>query len=340
MKRIIVLSLLGVLAYGATARAADDKMTPVSIGVIGILAEAGLYAAAEQGFFKDEGLAVEFRRGIFGPDAFAPLATGEIDAVGGAFGPELVNAVQRGLGVKLVLGMNSYVPGWDSGYLTVRKALIDNGTVKDWSDLKGLKVAVSEPQPNLTSYFASKYLAVGHLTLKDVITVNVPFDQMIAALKTGGVDAAHTSEPLTTISAGAGAAVKFRPVSSYAPPGFTAAILQFGPSLLEKNPGVGERLATAYIRGARYYGEALKTPEGRDKVAEILIKYTPVKDRALYDRIAFAYAPPNAEITVPALQDIADYYGANGGPKAGDVAKLIDDRFRQAALKRLGPAQP
>jgi hypothetical protein len=134
--------------------------------------------------------------------------------------------------------------------------------------------------------------------------------------------------------------VKFRSVSSYAPPGFTAAILQFGPSLLEKAPDAGERLAVAYIRGARYYGESLKTPEGRSKVADILIKYTPVKDRALYEHITFAYAPPNGEITVPALQDIADYYAANGGPKAGDVTKLIDDRFRQAALKRLGPAKP
>ena len=33
-----------------------------------------------------------------------------IDGVGGSFGPELVNAVQRGVRIKLVAGLNSYIP--------------------------------------------------------------------------------------------------------------------------------------------------------------------------------------------------------------------------------------
>jgi len=337
---------LGVIAAAALAASpsigasAADAPAPLHIGVIGILAEAGLYSAQEQGYFKDEGLTVEFERGLFGPDAFPALARGQLDAVGGAFGPEVVNAVQRGVNVKLVISMNNYIPGWDAGYLSVRKELIDSGRVKDWKDLKGLKIAVTEPQPNLTSYFATKYLALGGLTLKDVETVNIPFDKMIVALKTGGVDAAHTSEPLTTIVSDQGATVKWKPVSAYAPKGLSVAILQFGPSLLEKNRAAGEKLVAAYIRGARYYDDALKTPEGRGKIAEMLMKYTPVKDRSLYDRLTFAYAPPDAEITIDALQDMANNYAANGGPNAGDVHKLVDDSFRQAALKRLGPAKP
>ncbi len=333
-------SFAGGLVPAGSAQAADSgPLTPVHIGVIGIMAEAGLYTAQEHGYFTQAGLNVDFLRGMFGPDAFPALATGQLDAVGGAFGPEVVNAVQRGVGVKLVIGMNSYIPGWDAGYLTVRKALIDSGRVKDWADLKGLKIAVSEPQPNLTSYFAAKYLALGGLTLADVQTVNVPFDQMISALKTGGVDVAHTSEPQTTIAVDSGAAVKWRPVSAYAPKGLTVAILQFGPSLLEKSPDTGDRLAAAYLRGARYYDDALKTPEGRNEIAQILMKYTPVKDRSLYDRLTFAYAPPDGVIDMAGLQDMANYYASHGGPNAGDVHAIVDDRFRQAALKQLGPYQ-
>ena len=329
-----ILALVGAIVGGQPARAAD---TPVHIGVIGILAEAGLYVAQERGYFAQEGLAVEFIKDLYGPDAFPALATGQIDAVGGAFGPEVVNAIQRGIHVKLVAGMNSYIPGWDSGFLAVRKELIDSGKVKDWKDLKGLKIAVSEPRPNLTDYFASKYLANGGLTFADVTTVNVPFANMIAALKTGGVDAAHTSEPLSTVVSDVGAAVKWKPVSSYAPSGLTVAILQFGPTLLEQAPDVGDRLLTADMRGARDYNDTLKKPDGKAELAPILMKYTPVKDRGLYDRIAWAYADPDAAIDMAGLQDMATYYATHAGPNAGDVKTLVEDRFRQAALKRLGP---
>ena len=82
---------------------AQDKRV-VKIGVIGILAEAGLYVAAERGFFNQEGLQVEFLKDMYGPDGFPALATGQMDAMGGAFGPELINAVQRGINVKVVAG--------------------------------------------------------------------------------------------------------------------------------------------------------------------------------------------------------------------------------------------
>lgn len=338
MKMRMLVTAIAVLLSGVVGsqpvRAAD---TPVHIGVIGILAEAGLYVAQERGYFAQEGLAVEFIKDLYGPDAFPALATGQIDAVGGAFGPEVVNAIQRGIHVKLVAGMNSYIPGWDAGFLAVRKELVDSGRVKDWKDLKGLKIAVSEPRPNLTDYFASKYLANGNLTFADVTTVNVPFANMISALKTGGVDAAHTSEPLSTVISEMGAAVKWKPVSSYAPAGLTVAILQFGPTLLEKAPDVGDRLLTAYMRGARDYNDTLKKPDGKADLAPILMKYTPVKDRALYDRIAWAYADPDATIDMAGLQDMATYYATHDGPNAGDVKTLVEDRFRQAALKKLGP---
>jgi len=71
-------------------------------------------------------------------------------------------------------------------------------------------------------------------------------------------------------------------------------------------------------------------------MATLLMKYTLVKERALYDQITWAYAPPNGEIDMAGLQDMADYFGSHGGPNGGDVHKLVDDRFRAAALKAIG----
>ena len=330
---------LALISAAALQPATAQDKRVIKIGVIGILAEAGLYVAAERGFFAQEGLQVEFIKDMYGPDGFPALATGQIDAMGGAFGPELINAVARGINAKVVAGMSSYIPGWDSGFLTVRKELIDSGRVKDYKDLKGLKVALAPALPNLTDYFASRYLALGGLTLKDVTIVNVPFANMIAALKTGGVDFAHTSEPMSTLTVGSGVAVKWKPVTSYAPVGLTVAMLQFGSNMLEKTPEVGERVLAAYIRGARYYNDALKKPTGRGEIADILIKYTPVKSRPLYDKLAFSYSDPDAAISIDGMQDMAGYFARSTGSKPVEVRTLVDERFRLAAVKRLGPYQ-
>jgi NitT/TauT family transport system substrate-binding protein len=326
----VAIIVFGLVLQSSLANAADK----VKIGVIGILAEAGLYVAAERGYFAKEGLDVEFVKGMFGPDAFPALATGQIDAVGGAFGPEMINAVERGVNVRLAGGLSSYVPGFESGFLMVRKDLADQ--VKDFADLKGRRLAILEPRPNLTDYFATRYLKLGGLTLNDVQTVNVPFPSMITALKTGGVDVAHVSEPLATIAVDAQAAVKFKPVNTYAPNGLTVAVLQFGTNLLEKSRDTGERVIAAYMQGARDYLDALKKPEGRGEMAEILMKYTPVKNRALYDRIVFAYADPDAGIDMDGLQDMATYYANVMGTKPVDAKTLVDMSFAQKALKRLG----
>jgi NitT/TauT family transport system substrate-binding protein len=337
-KTVTAIACAFGLALAAQPAAAQQRT--VKIGVIGILAEAGLYIAAERGFFKQEGLQVEFLKDMYGPDGFPALATGQMDAMGGAFGPELINAVARGINVKVVAGMSSYIPGWDSGFLTVRKELIDSGKVKDWKDLKGLKVALAPALPNLTDYFASRYLAHGGLTLKDVTVVHIPFANMIAALKTGGVDFAHTSEPMSTLTAGSGVAVKWKPVTSYAPAGLTVAMLQFGSNMLEKEPQVGERVLAAYIRGARHYNDLFKKPGGKAEIAEVLMKHTPVKNRALYDQIAYSYSDPDAAISIDGMQDMANYFARQGGNKPIDVRTIVDERFRLGASKRLGPYKP
>jgi NitT/TauT family transport system substrate-binding protein len=336
LRLVPAVCVAAAITYSTSAIAQVEK---VKVGVIGILAEAGLYVAHERGFFAKENIEVEFLKDTYGADAFPGLATGQIDAVGGAFGVELVNAVQRGINIRIAGGMSSYVKDFGSGFLMVRKELIDNGRVKNFSDLKGLRVALVEPKPNLTDYFASRYLKQGGITLADVTQTPIPFANMITALRTGGVDVAHVSEPLSSIIAGIGAAVKFKPVIEYAPDGLTVAVLHFGPSLLERRPGVGERLIAGFMQGARYYMDALKKPEGKDEMAQILMKHTPVRDRAVYDRIVWSQADPNATINMAGLQDMADYFGTHANTRRVEATSMVDQRFREGALRRLGTYQ-
>jgi NitT/TauT family transport system substrate-binding protein len=335
-----------MLAAGAAAllcaTAAAEAQTPVKIGVFGIIAEAGLYVAQEKGYFKEEGLGVEFLTGMVGPDAFPALATGRIDAVGGSFGPANINAVKRGIKVRLVAGLSSYRKGWDSGFYLVRKDLIDSGKVKDWKDLRGLTLAVSAGRPNLGDYITLQVLKKGGMTsLEDAKVVEMPFTNIISALKSGGIDAAHTAEPQSTLAVGQQAAVKWHAASEYLPEGMTVAILQYGPSLLEQNPGVGEKLMLAMLRGARDYNKAFGPGgQGRSEVIQHLIKHTQVKNPALYSSMGMSYIEPEGALNVAVLNDQAAFYNQRGATDPIDVATITDDRFAKAAVAKLGAYRP
>lgn len=327
---------LAVLAGAASALPASAQPTPVKVGVFGILAEAGLYIAQEKGYFNAAGLEVEFLRGMVGPDAFPALATGRLDATGGSFGPGNVNAVKRGIRVKLVAGLSSYRPGWDSGFFLVRKDLIDQGKVRDWRDLKGLTLAVAAGRPNLGDYITMQVLAKGGLADGDVKIVEMPFTNIVSAIKTGGIDAAHTAEPQSTIAVDGGFGVKWRAASQYLPDGMTVAILQFGPSLTEQRPEVGERFVTAYLRGARDYNEAFKAGRGRAEIVQMLVKHTVVKNPAIYARMGMSYIEPNGSLSIKELNDQVAYYAKRGASEGLDVETITDRRFVKAAVAKLG----
>lgn len=337
-RRAMVAGLaLASLCLPAGTALAQSAPAKVKIGIYGILPEAGLFIAQERGYFAAENLSVEFIGNAAGPEALPALTSGTLDAVGGGITPGVVNATKRGIPVKMVTSTSTWEDSGNSSFFLIRNELA--GKVKDWKDLKGLKIAIAPAQPNFNGFIVEQALALGGLTLKDVQTVEVPLSSMIVALRTGGVDGAHTSEPLSTVAVGNGSAIKWKPASSYIP-GLNPSMLSYGPNLLNKTPEVGERLLIAYLRGARDYAKAMTTGDGKADVIDILIKHTSVKDRSLYDRMGMSHIDPDGVINLKYIRAVLDYYQAAGVIQRTEVDGLVDDRFRQAALKKLGPYKP
>jgi NitT/TauT family transport system substrate-binding protein len=327
-----------VTAPAAPPAAAREPAT-VRVGVLAILAEAGMYLALEKGYFQEEGLTADFITFDTGAKAIPALATSQADASGGAFSPGFVNAVQRGVDVKMVSSLSSYEEGFHSGFFMVRKELADSGTIRDWADLRGHSIAIPPGRPTVGDYTISRGLALGGLKLSDVNIVELPFPDMIPAFGNGQLDAAHTSEPFSTLAADRGVAAKWKATADYAP-GMTAAVLTFGPSLLHNPSDVGQRFMTAYLRGARDYVTALRQGTGRAEVVQVLTKHTAVKDPALYERMGLGYIDPDGTLNLASLIDQQTFYtdfGAITNPI--DVNTVVDGRFREAALQRLGPYQ-
>jgi NitT/TauT family transport system substrate-binding protein len=117
------------------------------------LAQAGVYLAAERGYFADQGLEVTFDR-LTGPDLLTAVASGQVDVGGGPLGTGRWNAIARDLPLRIVAPMARQDPGANSTFLMIRKSLIDSGQYTDYPDLAGKMFAVV----GMPNYFLARTL--------------------------------------------------------------------------------------------------------------------------------------------------------------------------------------
>ena len=124
----------GTAVAGATATRAGGPLRKLTIG-LGYIPDvqfAPFYVAQARGYFRDEGLDVEFKQG-FGVDVLKLLGTGALN-FGVAGGDEVL--IARSQGVPLV-----YVGTWFQKYPVTVMAL-DKANIRTVADLKGRTVGV------------------------------------------------------------------------------------------------------------------------------------------------------------------------------------------------------
>ena len=94
----------------------------------------------------------------------------------------------------------------------------------------------------------------------------------------------------------------------------------------------------AYLKGVRDYYDAMKGGPKRAEVVEICIKYTSLKDKAMYDKMQWSYMDPNAEISLDGLRDQQDWYAKQGfvSQEGRSSTDMIDRRFLDYALEKIG----
>ena len=120
-----------------------QAQTKVRVGNVNTASDVGIYLAHKKGFFKAEGLDIEFIGFDTAARMIAPLGTGELDVGGGTVSAGLYNAYSRKIGITIVADKGSSKPGYNFSQLMVRKDLVDSGRYKTFADLKGLKIATA-----------------------------------------------------------------------------------------------------------------------------------------------------------------------------------------------------
>jgi NitT/TauT family transport system substrate-binding protein len=326
----------GMLLTTEQGRAADD----VSIGITNAGSDIALFIADAKGFFKSEDIKPNFIAFDSAAKMIAPLGAGQLDVGGGAASSGLYNAIERGIGLKIVADKARNAPGFGFQSLLVRKALVNDGSVKSIADLKGRKVAIVAQASSDASVLNEALKSAG-LGFDDVDRVYLGFPQQLVAYQNGAIDASITTEPTVTAILDSSTAVRLMSNDKFYPNAQTSVIL-YGRAFSEGRLHVANGFMKAYVRAIRYYNDALSNGRiagaNADEIIAIMAKYSTIKDPDLIRRMTAHSVDPNGVVNVESLQRDWTFF-KNQNQISGHVTvdQVVDPTFAQAAVQALGP---
>ena len=321
--RVVWLSALsGILLISATHAIAQTDSKKVRVSIPGQTSRTSLfYAAKDKGYYREEGIDVEF---ILMPANLASTAvlTGDIDYNGAVTG--VIAAAVKGQPIKAVIfTMRSPVQG-----------LMAKPEIKDLQQLKGRKIGVSSPG-------ATTDLATRHILRKqglefgrDYSIVYVATESgRLAALETGVLDAAMLSVPENILAHQKG----FNELA------LSADHLDFpqngfGTSMkkIKENSDEVSRMVRATLRGLMFVSES----KNKESCLDMIMKNWGIKSRPMasqmYDYMTKAMLR-DASINMSGLQALVDQQRENAKvAEPVSAAQVIDYSFVERARKELG----
>lgn len=335
-----LLMLLAAMLAAAAALRSGHAEDVVHVGIINSSTDVPFFIADANGYFKDEGIAVDFVPFDAAAKMVPVLGTGELQVGSGAVSSALYNAVERGIDMKVVADKAHHDPNDSHTALLVRKELIDSGKFRSFKDLKGLKVALSGKGTSDESVL-NEALRLGGLKWGDCTVVYMGFPQHPAAFVNGAIDASLTAEPALTNTLKTGAAVLYQRIGQFYPHQQSATVI-YGVDFLKNQKSNAEKFMRAYLRGARFYNDAIVngalTGPNAPAVIAILTKYSLIKDPAVYRVTTPPAIDPNGRLNLDSMRKDWQFFKDTGQIDGTvTVDQVVDLSYAEAALKSLGP---
>lgn len=332
----------GLLAAGAAlAQTPAAPPTKVSVSILFITADVGIFYGIEKGYFAQEGLELDLQRMTSAADAIALLATDKLDVGSGSATPGLFNALHRGLPIQIVAEKSSVRPiGQETagvGSLLVRTDLRDSGQVKSLADLKGKRIAVNSLQSTSLNYVV-RGLAKGGLGKDDVTFVEMPFTQFVPALEKKAVDAVMAYPPLVYTLQGKMKLAVSMPESDLVRTSANDAtnIMMFSPGFAKTE--AARRFMVAHLKAQREFMRLVQSGQPGE-VCRTVNKYTPAMP-ADCAGVTFTGVDPNGTINVESLERYQNEWMQWGVMKEpADIRKSVNTEFVRNAVLVLGPAR-
>lgn len=295
-----VAALISVLLLAACVPISSPAApTPapvrVRVGALPYMSTAILKIAETEGFFAEQGLAVELVSFRSSNDLMPLLLTGELDAATPALTAGFFNAIARDGKVKVALPLTAFTrQECPIAAILARKSDVVSGKYAGPAQWKGATVGLPlAGAQGLPGYIVDLFLRQAGLTVRDVTLT--PLDPAVQgeALRSRQIDLLYAVEPwITRLTAGGDLVVLAH--AETAAPDLTASFIAFGPTLLEK-PEVGHRFAVAYLNAVRRYHEG-KTPRNIEIIADFA-----ALEPALAQQACWADIPRDGAVNVDSI---------------------------------------
>jgi NitT/TauT family transport system substrate-binding protein len=324
---IPVLAAAGLaLALAAPGHAADH----VTIGTVHSQGGATVFVADAKGYFKAEGLDVKLH--FF--DSAAPIAvaaaSGDIDFASTALTAAFVNLAAKGT-LKVIASGGWERPGFQTiGFLVSNQAYA--GGLHSFKDMKGRSAGITQRGTPL-EYDLARVLKKYGISLKEIKVVPLQSNQNVAsALKGGEVDTGVQTVANIQPLIARGDARLLGWFADEVGSGQSTVTFTTG-QMAKEHPDRVRRFLRAFAKASATWDSAFINAKGERKdqanAAEmigIVAKYLNEKPEVVARGIG--YFDPENRLVVSDMQDVLDWYRANGMIKTEIKAdQLIDKRF-------------
>lgn len=322
MRRLLIGLAAGTLFVAATAcgssgssgSAGGDSSsggtTTLKLGVIPIIDVAPMYLGQKKGFYSKRGLKLEPTLAQGGAAIVPGVVSGQFD-FGFSNMTSLLVAQSKNVPVKAVV--NGVASTGKAGADFAEIAVPKGSSLKSAKELEGKKVAANT-LGNICDTSVNESVRKDGGDPSKVEYVEMPFDQMPAALSKGQVDAACVVEPaLATIKSQGGTvlASNFVDVS----PDLTVAMYFTSQQYAAKNPELVKKFQEATAESLAY------ADEHPDEVRQIITTYTKIPD-SLLETVTLPRWP--AEPDRASIERLAELGQQDGlFEKAPDLDKLL-----------------
>ncbi|MFF3488621.1 ABC transporter substrate-binding protein [Streptomyces sp. NPDC002701] len=296
---------------GGSSSSGGDGTTRVKVGIIPIVDVAPLYLGQKKGFFGSRGIELEMVGAQGGAAIIPGVVSGQFH-FGFSNTTSLMIAQVKGVPVRSVVNgaaSNGKVGGDVTGV-----GVPKDSSIKSAEDLAGRTVAVNTLR-NIGDTTVRESVRAAGGDPSEVKFVEIPFDQMPAALDDGRVDAAWMGEPAMTVAKAKGVRVVASPFAE-TDPKLTVATYFTSAGLAKRDPGLVEKFTEAVTESLEY------ATDHPDEARQVLTTYTEISGDVL-EKLTLPGWP--TEVDRPSLEKLASLGRRDGlfGDRKPDLDVLF-----------------
>jgi NitT/TauT family transport system substrate-binding protein len=329
--RFVAALLAAIVTLGAALTASAQEK--VSIAALRFVSSAPIFIAMEKGYFKEQGLDVEFKFFDAAQPIAVAVAAGDSDlGITGLTGG-FYNLAGKGA-IRIIAAQSREEPGYDFVAYVASKKAYDAG-FKDPGKFPGKTIGIT--QTGSTFHYMLGMLAEKRgFKLTDVILKPLQsIANVTAALKGEQVDGVllPANNAYTVEREGLGKIIGW--VHQETP--WQLGALFAATRMIEQRRPVVEKFVTAYLKACADYGEAFLQRDAAGKrvfgdKAEALIpmiqKYVEPKPSADQVKASASYIDPKGRLLVKNIYDQVAWYQAQGMVSRDvDAGKILDLSF-------------